>query len=374
MIAMVPGLYLLQNLGYFKEDSPRDVMIVGIAAGAIVVIAVIVRLIRGGSGSASPGIGGSRSKYSPGILSAFAYRRIASSCNLNKEQSRLLENIFRNNSVVDPEKAMGQPALLDKYFRNTYKAIERNAETDEEAQQRLARLFSLRNAIDTMPDSSGGIASTTKVAQNVPAVLSTGKDSYTVRVISSRGETLVVETPRNALGSPVRISKGVSVTLSFFSKSSKGFSFDSRILGNIDTLSGPGLELAHSGKPKALAQRRYRRKQASISCLFYLVFLDNAKSLRKKPPKLVVDKRRFSGTVLDLSAGGCSIKTSAPIQVGSRLKIEIKYNDDILIVVLGQALRTNRSGTMGTVIHIKFLKVPRRSYNSINTYVFGFDD
>jgi c-di-GMP-binding flagellar brake protein YcgR len=378
MTTITPDFYLLQNLGYFKEDSPRDVMIVGIAAGAIVVIAVIVHLVRGISGSSAKTTGsGSRSRStssSPGIFSAFAYRRIASSCNLDKEQSRLLENIFRSNSVADPDKAIREPALLDKYFRQAYKAIERNADTDEEAQQRLARLFSLRNAVDTFPDSSGGITSTTKVAQNVPAVLSTGKDSFTVRVISSRGDTLVVETPKNALGSPVRISKGTGITLSFFSKSSKGFSFGSRVLGNIDTPNGHGLELAHSQKPKALAQRRYRRKQASINCILYFVFLDNAKSMRKKPQKLIVDKRRFSGTVLDISAGGCSIKTAAPVQVGSRLKIEVKNSDDLLIVVLGQVLRTNRSGTLGTVVHIKFLKVPRRSFNSINTYVFGFDE
>jgi c-di-GMP-binding flagellar brake protein YcgR len=351
-------------------------MIIGIVVGAIIVFAVVVHLIKGGLGSASAGksrSGSSSASASPSIFSVFAYRRIATASGLDKEQSRLLENIFRTNSVSDPEKLMNQPVLLDKYFKQAYKTIERNAETDAEAQERLARLFSLRNAIDAIPnDSSGGIGSTNRVAQNVPAVLSTGKDSYTVRVISSSGETLVMEAPRNALGSPVKISKGTSVTISFFSKSSKGFSFESRVLRNIDTLNGPGIELAHSGKPKALAQRRYRRKQAGIGCVFFLVFLDDTK--KKKQQKLVVDKRRFSGTVLDISAGGCSIKTSAPIQVGSRLKIEISRSDDALIAVLGQVLRTNRSGAIGTIVHIKFLKVPRRSFNSINTYVFGFDE
>jgi c-di-GMP-binding flagellar brake protein YcgR len=95
---------------------------------------------------------------------------------------------------------------------------------------------------------------------------------------------------------------------------------------------------------------------------------------RKRETKLVVDTRKYTGTVLDISIGGCSLKASAPIQVGSRLKISIDYDDNTLINVLGQVLRTNRSGAAGTIIHIKFLKVPRRAFNSISALVFGYDD
>jgi c-di-GMP-binding flagellar brake protein YcgR len=268
---------------------------------------------------------------------------------------------------------MRTPALLDRHFKRAYKVIERSAETEEEAQQHLSRLFSLRNVIEAAPVNDGAV-STSQLAENTAAVLSTGKDSYPVRVLSAKGDSVVVDIPRNALGSPIRLAKGTRVTLSFFTKSSKGFAFDSRILGPLDTPQGPGLQLAHSGKAKALAQRRYRRKQVVAGCAFYFVFVDTVKAGRKKSPKLMVDTRRFTGTILDISIGGCSIKTSAPVQVGSRLKIDIDYSDDSTISVLGQVLRSNRSGTVGTIIHIKFLKVPRRAFNNISALVFGYDD
>ncbi|MDR2617633.1 MAG: flagellar brake protein [Treponema sp.] len=366
-------LFLLQDdVKYFKDDDPVQAMILLIGVGAIVLISIVTHLVR--TRINAPGVGkGQSSQVSPRRFNAFTLRRIASNYGLDKDQTHLLEFVFRNNGVGDPERVMRNPALLDRHFKRAYKVIERSAETEEDAQQRLSRLFSLRNVIEAAPVDDGAV-STSQLSENAAAVLSTGKDSYPVRVISAKGDSVVVDMPRNALGSPIRLTKGTRVTLSFFTKSSKGFAFDSRVLGTLDTPQGPGLQLAHSGKAKALAQRRYRRKQVAAGCAFYFVFVDTVKAGRKKTPKLMVDTRRFIGTILDISIGGCSIKTSAPVQVGSRLKIDIDYSDDSMISVLGQVLRSNRSGTVGTIIHIKFLKVPRRAFNNISALVFGYDN
>ena len=366
--------YLLQGqVKYFKDDDPVATMIVLIGIGAIVVISIVVNVIRNGVGGLPRASGRGSTAANPRRFSTFSFHRLAASYGLDKDQTQLLEFVFRNAAVVDPERALNNSALLDKHFRQAYRTIEKNAETDEEAQQRLSRLFTLRNAIESTPVHSTGITSTSRIPDNTAAVLNAGRDSYTVRVVSAKGESLLTEIPRNAIGTPVRIPKGSKVTLSFFTKSSQGFSFESRVLGIMESTGGPRLELAHSGRPKPLVQRRFRRKQINSGCVLHLVFLENAAGSKRKPPKLVVDSRRFTGNVIDISAGGCSIKTSAPVQVGSRLKIELDYSDESSITVLGQVLRINRSGTVGTIIHIKFLKVPRRSFNNINSLVFGYD-
>ncbi|MCL2834589.1 MAG: PilZ domain-containing protein [Treponema sp.] len=364
--------FLLQPMQYYKTDNPVEGTIVLVGIGVIILISFLIHLVRNGIGATGP-IGSRSAASAPRKFNAFTLHRIAASYGLDRDQTQLLEYVFRSSSVNDPERVLKNSALLDKHFKQVYKTIEKNAETDEEAQHRLSGLFSLRNAIESAPANSSGITSTSQIPDNMAAVLSNGKESYTVRIISAKGETLLSEIPRNALGSPVKIAKGAKITLSFFTKSSKGFSFESRVLGSVDSGQGPALELAHSGKPQPLVQRRFRRKQISAGCVFHLVLLDTAKTGRKQPPKLIVDNRRFTGNIIDISAGGCSIKTSAPVQVGSRLKIELDYSDESMIAVLGQVLRINRSGAVGTIIHIKFLKVPRRSFNNINSIVFGYD-
>jgi hypothetical protein len=95
---------------------------------------------------------------------------------------------------------------------------------------------------------------------------------------------------------------------------------------------------------------------------------------RKKVRKMTVDSRRFNGTILDVSMGGCSIRTNASIPPGTRLKIEFDYLDKMIIAALGQVLRINRSGAVSTIMHIKFIKVPRKTMNAINALVYEYDE
>jgi len=380
MFAILPGLqlFLLQNrdqVKYFKDDNPVEAMVLVIVIGAIILLSIIFHLIRGRVNTTIVGKTGKRTAAAtPRKFNSFSFYRIASSYGLDREQTRLLEYVFRIDGVTDAERVMRNPALLDRHFRRAYKTIEKSSNNDDEVQQRLVKLFSLRNVIEAAPGIGGASASSGQIAENTPAVLISSKDNYPVRVISSRGQNIIIDMPKNALGTPVRLVRGTKVTLSFFTRSSKGFSYDGQVAGVVDTPNGSGLQITHSGKMKSLVKRMYRRKQTSTRCEFFLVFVEDAGNGKKKAPKLVVDSKRFSGTVQDVSIGGCSIKTSAPIQIGSRLKITMDYNESNLINVLGQVLRVNRSGPMGTIMHIKFLKVPRKAFNSISTLVFGYDE
>jgi len=355
--------------GWYKQDNPQDLLPILIVLGVIILFAVVFRFVRSGSSRTAgrTGLSGAPKKFS-----AFTLYRISSNYNLDKDQSKLLESIFRNDQVADPERIMKSPAALDRHFKRAYKTIEKNSETEEDVQQRLSRLFSLRNVIEAAPNPDS--ANSNQVAENTPAILGCGGDNYSVRILASKGLNVITEIPKNTLGTAVRLAKGANVTLSFFTKSSKGFSIEGQVSGIVNNEQGQGLQITHTGKVKPLVKRMYRRRQITIRCDFFHVFLDNSGGARKKAQKLTVDNKRFSGQIMDISVGGCSIKTSAPIQAGARLKITIDYDENFVINVLGQVIRTNRSGPAGTINHIKFLKVPRRAFNSISAMVFGYDD
>jgi c-di-GMP-binding flagellar brake protein YcgR len=366
-------LYPLQdNISYFKEDDPLGAAILGIGIGLIIISSMIVSFLR--KRVAGDVGGGNFGTLIPRKFNGFTLRRISAYYGLNRDQTKLLEYVFRLDAVSDPLRVMENSDLLDKHFRQAYRIIEKNAESDEDAQIRLARLFSLRNTIDAAQGSGNTPPSTRQIADNTAAVLSTGRNSYSVKVISSKADNILTEYPRTALGNPIPLSKGTRVSLAFFTKSTKGFSFDSRVLGSTDTSQGLALQLAHSNRIKPLVQRRYRRKQTALVGIFSLVFADETRTGRKKVTKLIVDHRRHNGNILDISIGGCSIRTSSSVTVGSRLKITIYIADNTPVDVLGQVLRTNKSGAVGMVMHIKFLRVPRRTMNAINVLVFGFDE
>jgi len=67
------------------------------------------------------------------------------------------------------------------------------------------------------------------------------------------------------------------------------------------------------------------------------------------------------------------MKVGIQVVPKQRLKLEFIDHDDSIVATLGEVVRISRGGT-GTVIHIKFLKVPRRSLNSINAMVYDYDE
>jgi hypothetical protein len=372
MVSMLPlnNLFLLQT--YFKQGDPREGMILLVSIGAIIVISIVVGFIRNGIGRPmTMGSGKKGAAVTPRKFNAFTLHKIALSYGLDREQKRLLEYVFRNDGVTDPERVMKTPAILDRHFKRTFRMIERNSTTDEDAQARLVKLFSLRNVIESSSGASD--SSSARLSDNTPAILANGKDSYPVKILSTRGQNVVVEYPKNALGTPIRISKGTKVTLSFFTKSSNGFSYDGTTGGAVNTDRGQGLQINRTGEMKPLVKRRFRRKAANLRCDFNFVRVEETGTGRKKESKLIVDNKKFVGMIQDISVGGCALKTSAPIQAGSRLKINVDYDENHAINVLGQVIRTNRSSA-GTILHTKFLKVPRRAFNSISTFVFGYND
>jgi hypothetical protein len=363
--------FLLQT--YFKEDDPVAGTILLVALAVIIAGVFISTLIRNGLGvgkKASKRAGAS----SPRRFSIFTLYRIRRTYGLNHDQGRVLEHVLKTTGVVDAERTVANPSLLDKHFKQIYNQIEKNSVSDADAQQRLTLLFSTRNAIEIYHNTSPGSTSEQILSSGMEVVFSTNQQSYQARVISSQKDGVLIESPRSSVGSRITFARGTKVKLAFFTKSNKGFSFDSHIIDSQDTSYGPALLLSRNREGvKAMTQRRFRRKQIDMDCGFYLVHLEPTK--RKKTPKLTVEKRRLQGYITDLSIGGCAIKTSFSIPAGSRLKIEFDYYDENMTVsALGQVLRINRSGAASSIMHIKFLRIPGRVMNIINALVFGYKD
>ena len=348
----------------FNMDSEVNPVQVIIFLSVLAVIIASLIIINRNSSSAGKTKGKSDGGSSISLLSRFKLHRMARNIGLDNVQIKMLDYVFRIDGVAEPEKSLGNAVLLDRHFRRAYRVIEQSSNTEEEAQRKLSVLFSTRNKLEN--SAIGTITSSKQLKEDAILIISHGKDKLEVSVLASKNESLIVETPKTVLGSQIKIPVGTRLTIVFFSKSNKCYSFETRIAGYTTSHSQPAMQLAHSNQVRFLSQRRFRRRQSFIACFLFLVYVEGS----GKKTRLIVDKRRISGTIADISVGGCSIKAVAPIQVGAKFKIEFMHRD-INIAALGQVLRTNRAG-MNTTIHIKFLKVSQRSMNSINAFVYEY--
>jgi len=365
------NLFLLQNQAQsFREDNS----VAGIAflavAGVIILVVFITTKIRNSRGM---GKGMTKGNSLPRRFSIFSLYKINKIYGLNGDQSAILEYILKNNSVIDAEKTVANPQLLDKYFKQTYKQIEKSGASGDDIGQKMTLLFSTRNTIEMHHNTSPGQPPPQLLSTGTEAVLSANQESYQVKVISSQKNSVLVTCPSNSLGTKIRFARGTKARLAFFTKANKGFSINCQILETEDTSFGQALQLSRSLEAKAMTQRRFRRRQISLDCGYYPVHLEATK--RKKPPKMTIESRRISGTITDLSIGGCAIKTQNSVPAGIRLKIEMEsFSDSEPIAVLGQVLRINRSGLSYSVMHVRFLKVSQKAMNVINAMVFDYKD
>ncbi len=307
-----------------------------------------------------------KAEVSFGLFSGFALRRIAREIGLNKEQTKMLDFVLRTDQVSDIERSINSSELLDRHFRRAYRVLESAAGTDEDKQNKIAVLFSTRNKLET--NVSSGLESTKQLKENSAVIVTDEKGRHNLSVISASSDYLALECPENALGSPIKVPKGTVINAIVFIKNNKGFSFSSKVAGYSSVRGHSALLINHSNKLNPLSQRRFRRRQAVIAANLYLVYVEGS----GKKQRLIVDKRRLSGNIADISVGGCSINVKAAVQVGSRLKIEFAQGTSS-VAALGQVLRTNKAG-MATILHIKFLRVSRKSMNTINAFVYEFSN
>jgi hypothetical protein len=381
MKTVMKMLFLLQSRNSFrmsdfwKTKEATTVEAVLFIVGVVIIVAVFIVVITMKKRGKIPVLNEDRplqiqTQTGSRHYSAFTLHRLAGSAGLNREQIKMLDFVFKNDAVTDVKNSFYTPSQLDRHFKHAFQTIERSDQSEEEVQQRLSLLFSTRNAIEANAGSKP-LTSTRQISENAEATLIIGEEKYPVKLVAIKDEYLVIANPKTASGALVAVPHGEKVAFSFFSGTSIGGIFESRVTGNA-TSPGVGavLQLAHSSQIKQLAQRKFRRKQIVLAADFFLVYSEGTG--KKDGKKMIVDKQRLTGNISDISAGGCSIKTMAKVSSGVRLKVEFTQGKHAA-AALGQVIRTNRNGN-NTIIHIKFLKVPRKSMNIINALVFDYEN
>ncbi|MDR1352919.1 MAG: PilZ domain-containing protein [Treponema sp.] len=354
-------------------------IILGVSLSAIIIVALIVNIIRHGIGHTGTRTGGARKSANfamPRQFSVFTLRSIARNYDLSKEQAKMLEYVFSKDGVSNPKEVLSDVSAMDRHFKRTYNSIARKSErtaNDAAVQKELYQLFSTRNAIEAAPAFLQR-AAVPEIGYGTEAVLSINGKTYPLKVDTVRGEVIMVECPVNPLGQPLRFQKGNQAELNYFNNLNHGFLQRCRVLDIVTAPRKPPiLQLLSQGKPKPLFKRKNRRRQVNISCEFWLITITKTGAGSRAETKMSVGNRKFVGEILDISPGGCSIRTRGLLKPGVRLKISLE-DKKAKATVLGQVLRINRGSSITSFLHIKFIKASLKALNIINAVVYRYNE
>jgi hypothetical protein len=115
--------------------------------------------------------------------------------------------------------------------------------------------------------------------------------------------------------------------------------------------------------------RSYSRKSLASPCTIYKVIMKTTSGKPGGKKTLDIQKDAvYSGTVVNVSQGGCAVSAANNIRIGSLIKTDFKISSEP-VTALCQILRSNKDGS-NWVYHVKFLKLSKKSLLTLNMFIF----
>ena len=363
-------MYLLQT-GFGSEliqsaDS-TTIIIAVVLVGALFVLLIVVGIITNRR-TASRKAGGN------GTYRKGTFKRRAMRMGLSKIHIRALEFIIERYKVRNPYALLTNSAQLDSYLRKALQGIEDQVSTEQAKEAQKLTLYRVKQIIERNSQRSTGYSTTRQLQTNQRVAISAQPGSrFQSRIVSVLRDGVALEMPINSAGSQVRWKKWSPVTVFFWKGNGEGFSFNSKVTGYNILKGVPAVFIQHANKITKAKQRRYRRRELDRPCYFYPVRILTSGSGKKQTKKAFVETKRGSlGTVIEVSAGGCSIRATRGLAGGALIKVDFETSRGNPVSSYGKVVSAQKNGVEGQTMHIMFTKVSRSNLNNINAFVYDF--
>ncbi len=353
---------------YWKQENPRESTAVLVVLGVLALLLILYQAIKQAQGSRG-GLSGATSAFSRGN-----FRRAARQAGLGEDEVRFLEGYGKALGITNPEFTFKNKARLEAFFKDAYRLIERNSESEATADEHKAMLFAIRERIARREALGIPVHSTRQLGRGAPlSFIAPGEETYPTVIVAVEPGGLAVEPACDPYGEPIRFRKGTKFSCFFYTKGHQGYQFQARVAGWEQLGSREVMVLTHSDAVSALPARNHTRREVKAPCTFYRVHVSEGSKRGKEKPKARVENIAFPGTVIDISAGGCGIQCASPIEAGGFLKLEFKVAGSTH-AAFGKVVRMNRFKGPGGVMHIQFIKISQRSLNAVLSFVYGYTE
>ncbi len=363
-------MYLLQT-GFGSElvqsaDS-ATIVVAGVLIGVLFVLLIVVGIITN-KRAAMKKAGGN------GSFRKGTFKRRATRMGLSKIHLRALEFVIDRYKVRNPYALLTNSAQLDSYLKKAIQGIDDQVSSDQAKEAQKLTLYRVKQIIERNSQRSTGYNTTRQLQTNQGITLSAESGiRFQSRIVSVLRDGIAVEVPFDNTGSQVRWKKWSPVTVYFWKSNGEGYSFGSKVTG-YNTLKGvTAVFMQHSNKIIKSKQRKYRRRELDRPCYFYPVRILTTGSGKNQIKKAFVETKRGSlGTVIEVSAGGCSIRATRGLAGGALIKVDFETSRGNPVSSYGKVINTQKTGAEGQTMHIMFTKVSRGNLNNINAFVYDF--
>ncbi len=338
------------------------IVFVVVLAAAFTVPAVLAKQKSGGSK------GTQKRKYS-----RYFFRQMARGMGLDKHHVQSLEALIKAQKVRQPLAIFTHSNLLDDLLQQALMSLENDEQlTDEQRQERTLEYYQIKQLIEKNSKSRIGINSTHFLEPGqILNLITADKKKSASKVVANLSNAVACAVPVQQ-DAEVRLASDTRLKVSFWRESDAGYSFLTTVI-DYEAIKGTEcLLIQHAKSLHRDQQRSSRRRATEQPCYYHAIQIEEAGKGRKKRKKAVLDQERLSGTITNISAGGCSIGTRTPVNSGQLLKLEFDIEEQGTIALYGKAKRIQQEGARTYLMHVMFTKVSANSLNQIYSYVYNY--
>ena len=377
MIYVNTNLPLLQQkyLPSIQSSSGTENWITLVVIIGVILLVIIASRFSGSgrsSGSSGSGFGGQSSK--PKKFNRRTFIRKSMARGLSKVQASTLANLVVKYRMKNPYMVFTHGNQLDALLRKSISEIETQVASDQVKEAQKVTIFRIKQALERTTNRTKSFSSTTSIPSGQSIAISPDSGGrFQTRINTNLRNYLSAEIPVNQSGSQVRWKKWTPVKVFFWKRNGQGFQFDSKVTGYSVIRGLPCVLLQHSSKVKQAQQRKYRRKEISRPAYFFPVKIVPVGVGKKAKKRAIVESDRGAlGTLVDVSAGGCAIKSSKPVPKSGLIKLQFETGEGHSIWCFGKVINLRKAPPMGGIMHIVFTKVTYKNLNSINSFVYDY--
>ncbi len=291
---------------------------------------------------------------------------------LTKDQSDFFIKLCKSNNINHPLRLIENKKALDELFTHTLKHLQGIVPSSREIEKNKTLLFTIREAIDNKRRAAKNITTTRSLQKEQPFTLITkGEEHYQMKVYQNITDGLVCPAPRDSFGNELRLPLWSGLQCLLSTRTGQSYQFNTRILRFESGLNETKMVLAHSNSIKPMPNRNHDRKLFETACYFSQVTVANVVNGRNTEHKFYPSLKAYGGTIIDISVGGCSIRTKEPLVQGEYLQIICNLEKKIEETIIGKVKRiVIPADKSAPLMHIQFAKMSRATMNRIFSYIY----
>ncbi|QEN07208.1 PilZ domain-containing protein [Oceanispirochaeta crateris] len=304
-----------------------------------------------------------------------AFRREGTRVGLTKKQIALLESFIKVYHVNKPFDLLSNTRTLNNTLSQALRDISHMEAPPSVVEERKLNIYRIKQRIERVFAETNQITDTRKLklSQNVTFKMDNG-NRYSSVITANLKEFYCARVPIGKKGSQVKWPKGTRLTILIWGADGEEYTFTSKVLGYNSVKGITSVFLQHSNKISRAYQRKFRRKQIKRPCYIFPIKIQITGSGKRERKEAVVLKNKGRmGTLIDLSAGGCSLQTTSALNKGELIKLSFEPIKGSPVVTYGKIVDTRSRSRIYTSIHIMFTRASSKNLNRINEYVYDFE-